>query len=82
MAKKYNDARAVKRTKSSPAAAKEVTVDKKTIKKIKKSPILIVAILFLAIGAVAGFFAAKKLTRKKTSKNLSPTKSTPFSRGP
>ena len=62
MAKKYNDARAVKQTKSSSAAAKEVTVDKKTIKKIKKSPILIVAILFLAIGAVAGFFAAKKLT--------------------
>ena len=42
MAKKYNDARAVKRTKSSPAAAKEVTIDKKTIKKIGKSPILIV----------------------------------------
>ena len=62
MAKKYNDARAVKRTKSSPAAAKEVTIDEKTIKKIGKSPILIVAILFLAIGAVAGFFAAKKLT--------------------
>lgn len=60
MAKKYNDARAVKQTKSS--AASEVTVDKKTIKKIKKSPILIVAILFLAIGAVAGFFAAKNLT--------------------
>lgn len=62
MAKKYNDARAVKQTKSSSAAAKEVTVDKKTIKKIGKSPILIVAILFLAIGAAAGFFAAKKLT--------------------
>ena len=60
MAKKYNDARAVKVEKTT--APKEVTVSKKTVKKIKKSPVLIILIVCLLIGAAGGFFAGKKLS--------------------
>ncbi len=59
MAKKYNEARAVKAEKTSVAA--DVKVSKKTINKIKKSPVLIILVICLAIGAAGGFFAAKRL---------------------
>lgn len=63
MAKNYNKSRATKVAKTSEISAPDVKVNKRTIKKLKKYPVIIAVIAFLLIGAVAGYILAPKFNR-------------------
>ena len=58
----YSRARATKKSTTIKTTTISKRNQKKAISTIKKSPILIVAVLFLAIGIVGGFFAYKMLS--------------------
>lgn len=61
--KNYSKSRAIKKSNSSNISSGLSSKSKnKVLKSIKKSPILIVAVLFLIIGVAAGYFAYKMLS--------------------
>ena len=58
----YSRARATKKSTTIKTTTISKRNQKKAISTIKKSPILIIAVLFLIIGAAGGFFAYKMLS--------------------
>lgn len=58
---RYEQARAIKKNSGREVEASSISSSsvKKSYKKIKKSPVLIIAVVFMILGALGGFFIAK-----------------------